>query len=268
MTQTPSAAPLASTLSTQARAEPATRRSPAAYEQSQHAVLVSQHAPLVRRIALRMIGRLPANIELDDLIQAGMLGLLDAVRRYREVPTAQFETYATQRIRGAMLDELRRLDWMPRGVRERSRRVEEATQLANQQLGRQANESEIAATLEIPLEEYQQMLQESHGSQLLYLDELTSEGELTLTAESSEDPFHASATDDPLAALMAKGLRSALIEAIEALPEREKLVLSLYYEQDLNLKEIGLVLEVTEARVSQLRSQAVARLRTHLAQSR
>ncbi len=243
------------------------RRAPAAYGQNQYDTLVAQHAPLVRRIALRLASRLPASVELDDLIQSGMLGLLDAVKRYREVPTAQFETYATQRIRGAMLDELRRLDWMPRGVRERSRRIEDAIHATNQALGRQATEAEIAATLELPLDEYQALLHEAQGGQLLYLDDLPGEPDLHVHDHDDEDPLHARATDDPLAALMAKGLRETLVAAIESLPEREKLLLSLYYEQGLNLKEIGLVLEVTEARVSQLRTQAIARLRAHIARA-
>ncbi|MGE4339063.1 MAG: RNA polymerase sigma factor FliA [Pigmentiphaga sp.] len=241
------------------------RRAPAAYDQNQHDALMVQHAPLVRRLALRLAGRLPANVELDDLIQAGMMGLLDAVKRYREVATAQFETYATQRIRGAMLDELRRMDWMPRGVRERSRRLEEAVHAASQQLGRQPAESEIAAVLELSLDEYQALLHDAHGAQLLYLDDLGGDPDAFLAAEAATEPLQVSATDDPLAALLAKGLRDTLIIAIEQLPEREKLLLSLYYEQGLNLKEIGLVLEVTEARVSQLRSQAIARLRSHMA---
>jgi RNA polymerase sigma factor for flagellar operon FliA len=228
--------------------------------------MVARHAPMVRRLALRLLARLPASVELDDLVQAGMMGLLDAVRRYREVPTAQFETYATQRVRGAMLDELRGNDWIPRGVRERSRRIEQAIHALGNRLARAPTETEVAQEMGVSLGEYHTLLQESHGSQLLYLDDLGGDHEQFLTQQSDGDPIHVQETDDPLAALMAKGLRGALTAAIEKLPEREKLLLSLYYEQGLNLKEIGLVLNVGEARVCQLRSQAISRLRAGIVQ--
>lgn len=223
-----------------------------------------RHAPMVRRVALRLLARLPASVELDDLIQAGMMGLLDAIRRYREVPTAQFETYATQRVRGAMLDELRSTDWIPRGVRERSRKIEQAIHALSNRLARAPAEAEIAEELAISLPEYHTLLQESHGSQLLYLDDLGADPEHFLATEENADPLHVAETDDPLAALMARGLREALAAAVDRLPEREKLLLSLYYEQGLNLKEIGLVLNVGEARVCQLRSQAISRLRASI----
>lgn len=244
----------------------AARQAPAAYDRAQHDMLVARHAPLVRRLALRLSARLPASVEVDDLIQTGMMGLLDAIKRYREVPTAQFETYATQRIRGAMLDELRNLDWIPRSVRERTRRVETAIHQLEQTLGRHPTEAELAKALGVSLTEYHTLLQEAHGTQLLYMDDLGSNPDDFLCKEPASDPLSASETDDPLQTLLAKGMRTALIDAIERLPEREKLLLSLYYEQDLNLKEIGLVLGVGEARVCQLRSQAVARLRNALHQ--
>lgn len=233
-----------------------------AYGRAQRDAMVTRHAPLVRRLALRLASRLPASVELDDLVQAGMMGLLDAVTRYREVPTAQFETYATQRIRGAMLDELRSTDWVPRGVRERARRIEQAVQSASHALGRAPGEAEIAAAMGVELHEYQAMLHEAHGSQLVYADELGQGLESLLAAPADEDDASLS---DPLQALLGLERRKALVQAIEDLPEREKLVLSLSYEQGLNLKEIGLVLNVGEARVCQLRSQAIARLRTRLA---
>jgi len=238
-----------------------TAGAPTAYGRAQQDAMVTRHAPMVRRLALRLLARLPPSVELDDLIQAGMMGLLDAVRRYREVPTAQFETYATQRVRGAMLDELRGNDWIPRGVRERSRRIEQAVHALGNRLARAPTEIEIAQEMGVSLGEYHTLLQESHGSQLLYLDDLGGDPEQFLAHESDTDPIYVQETDDPLAALMAKGLRGALTAAIEKLPEREKLLLSLYYEQGLNLKEIGLVLNVGEARVCQLRSQAISRLR-------
>lgn len=227
--------------------------------------MVAQHAPLVRRLALRLLARLPASVELDDLIQAGMMGLLDAVRRYQEVPTAQFETYATQRIRGAMLDELRSADWIPRGVRERSRRIETAMHTLSQRLARPPSEREVADEMGLALAEYQALLQESHGAQLLYFDDMGDDPESFLRRAEDDTPLQIQETDDPLASLIARGLREALIAAIERLPEREKLLLSLYYGEGLNLKEVGLVLEVGEARVCQLRTQAIARLRASLA---
>lgn len=248
---------------------PAVRRPPGgplpdAYDRMQRDAMVARHAGLVRKLALRLASRLPASVDLDDLVQAGMMGLLDAVTRYREVPTAQFETYATQRIRGAMLDELRSLDWAPRTVRERGRRVEQGLRAAAQRLGRQPTEAEVAAELDIPLADYQGMLQDAHGAQLLYADELA--GGLEDRADTGDEgsPLEVSSTADPLKALATQELRETLVRAIEQLPERERLLLSLCYEQGLNLKEAGLVLNVGEARVCQLRSQAIARLRASI----
>lgn len=223
--------------------------------------LVVQHAPLVRRLALQLLSRLPASVELDDLIQAGMLGLLDAVTRYQAMPQAQFETYASQRIRGAMLDELRTNDWVPRGLREKSRRIERAVRTLEQRLARAPSELEIATELEMPLREYQEMLQDAHGAQLLYTEDL---GEEVDAPGASVEDAPARHTADPLTALLEGDLRATLVSAIERLPDREKLLLSLYYEQGLNLKEIGAVLGVGEARVCQLRTQAISRLRARL----
>lgn len=244
-----------------------TRQSLHAYGQEQHEALVEQHSPLVRRLALQLLARLPSSVELDDLIQAGMLGLLDAISRYREMPSAQFTTYATQRIRGAMLDELRNLDWAPRGVRERAKRVEETIHLLEQRFCRPPNENEIAEELGLSLQQYQALLQEAHGAQLLYLEDFESLHEQAQNpSETSSTPLEVDYHHGPHAMLAAKTIREALVEAIEALPEREKLLLSLSYEQGLNLKEIGLVLGVGEARVCQLRTQAVSRLRARMRQ--
>lgn len=218
-----------------------------------------RYAPLVRKLALQLLARLPASVQLDDLIQAGMIGLLDAVRRYQESPDAQFETYATTRIRGAMLDELRSQDWLPRSVRQKGRRIEGAIQRQEQRLMRPPSEAEIADELGVSLAEYQSMLSDAQGLQILHYD----------AAGDSDDAARdwledASGAAGPLDALLASDLRASLIQAIERLPEREQLLLSLYYEQGLNLKEIGAVLNVTEARVCQLRTQATARLRASL----
>ncbi|VVE30318.1 RNA polymerase sigma factor FliA [Pandoraea soli] len=220
---------------------------------------LTQYAPLVRRLALQLMAKLPASVELEDLIQAGMLGLLDAANRYQETQGAQFETYASQRIRGAMLDELRELDWASRGIRKTARQIEKAVQRLEQRLGRGPSESEIAGEMSIGLAEYQQMLQDVHGCQLVYYEDFDSADEEPFIDRICVDPGA-----DPLTMLLDEGLRGGVIDAIDRLPEREKLLMSLYYDQGLNLREIGAVLEVSESRVCQLHSQAISRLRTTL----
>jgi RNA polymerase sigma factor for flagellar operon FliA len=221
--------------------------------------VLTRFAPLVRRLALQLIAKLPASVDLDDLIQAGMIGLMDAAGRFKEDQGAQFETYASQRIRGAMLDELRNNDWLPRSLRKTSREVEQAIRLSEQQLGRAPLEAEVAEQMKLPLDQYQSLLQELHGSQLIYYEDFDRGGD----DEPFLDRFCVN-QNDPLTALLDEHLRNALIDAIERLPEREKLLMGLYYEQGLNLREIGAVMEVSESRVCQLHSQAVARLRTRL----
>lgn len=219
---------------------------------------VCQYAPLVKRIAYHLMAKLPASVQVEDLVQNGMLGLLDAMGRFEEGLGAQFETYAVQRIRGAMLDGLRENDWMPRGVRREMRRVESTIQQLEHQHGRAPTETELAAALGMALAEYQSLLQEARGHQLIYFEDLGGGGE---EGEQYMDRNFAAPTPDPLAILEDAGMRTALVKAIENLPEREQLVMSLYYEEELNLREIGEVLNVTESRVCQLHSQAVARLR-------
>lgn len=225
-----------------------------------------EYAPLVRKLALQLLARLPASVELDDLIQAGMIGLLDAVRRYQETADAQFETYATTRIRGAMLDELRGQDWLPRSVRAKARKIEQAIQQLEQRLMRAPTEAEIAQQLELPLNEYQALLHDAQGVQIVHYEDFTTDAETGPGAQSdwSATLNHGSATGNPLDSLLAGDFRQALVHAIDALPDREKLLLSLCYEQGLNLKEIGAIMNVTEARVCQLRSQATARIRAKL----
>ena len=218
--------------------------------------LVTQYAPLVKRLAFHLMAKLPASVQVDDLIQNGMIGLLDAIGRFEEGMGAQFETYAVQRIRGAMLDGLRENDWVPRGVRKEMRRVENAIHQLEHQNGRPPTEGELAQSLGMALADYQHLLHEARGHQLLYFEDMTDDQE-----EDFLDRHYAGPTLDPLAALEEFGMREALVGAIEALPEREKLLMSLYYEEDLNLKEIGEVLGVTESRVCQLHSQAISRLR-------
>ncbi|WP_322994712.1 RNA polymerase sigma factor FliA [Castellaniella sp.] len=225
--------------------------------------LIAQYAPLVRRQALGLIGRLPANVELDDLMQAGMMGLLDAVRRYQQQADAQFETYAITRIRGAMLDELRSQDWLPRSVRTKSRAIETAVRALHHQLMRAPTDSEIADEMGLDLAQYHLMLDDAQGMQVLMVEDLAAHREGT-DGGAMLDLIAGDAGANPLDWLMRDGLRHALIQAIQNLPEREQLLLSLQFEQDLNQKEIAVVLQVTEGRVSQLRSQAVARIRAWL----
>jgi RNA polymerase sigma factor for flagellar operon FliA len=223
--------------------------------------LLIQHGPLVKKLAHQLKARLPPSVEVDDLIQAGMIGLLDAITRYEDNHGAQFETYAVQRIRGAMLDELRSSDWLSRGVRQNMRKVEDAAQILMQQLGRAPHESEMAKHMQLSLAQFQELLGECGGHQLIYYEDFhDSEG----GNEHFLDRFVADETEEPLQGLIDEGFRAALIDAINLLPEREKTLMSLYYEQELNLKEIGAVFGVSESRVCQLHSQAIARMRASL----
>lgn len=218
--------------------------------------LLTQYMPLVRRQALILQVRLPASIELDDLIQAGMVGLLEALGRFDAAQGATFATFASQRIRGAMMDELRTRDWLPRSVRRSARAVDETVRRLEQTLGRPPEEVEIARELEMPLSDYQQLLNDTNSGQLLPFEELVADG-----GEPAGDEGSA---NRPFEQLLDEQQRHTLIEAIEALPEREKLLMALYYQEEMNLKEVGAVLGVTESRVSQLHSQAVSRLRARL----
>lgn len=222
--------------------------------------LFHQHVPLVRRIAHHMIAKLPPNVELDDLIQVGMIGLNDALSRYEVAQGVQFETFASQRIRGAMLDELREGDWMSRSSRKSQKDIEHALHRVEQRLGRSPLESEIAAELGMSLEDYQTLLSKVRGTQLVYLEDFHHDDE----DEGFLDRHVADEGADPMAVLRDQRLRASLVEAIKALPEREQYIMGMYYEHDMNLKEIAAVLGVTESRVCQLHSQAIARLRTKM----
>ena len=221
--------------------------------------LVRRHAPLVRRIAYHLMGRLPASVDVGDLIQAGMIGLLEAARHFAHDKGASFETFAGIRIRGAMLDELRKADWTPRSVHRKTREVAETIRQIEAETGAEADDAEVIRRLGISAEEYHQVLADAACSRLLSLtaaDDGEETGVLDVADENSLGPDQGIEHD---------GMREALVEAITALPEREQLVMSLYYEQELNLKEIGAVLGVSESRVCQIHGQAVIRLRARLA---
>jgi RNA polymerase sigma factor for flagellar operon FliA len=221
--------------------------------------LLTDHMPLVKRLAHHMKAKLPPSVEVDDLVQAGMIGLLDAISRYEETHGAQFETYAVLRIRGAMLDELRNSDWLPRSMRQNMRKIEAAMSSLQQKLGHPPTESEVAKLLKLSLAEYQDMLGDGGGHQLVYYEDFhDNEGNDSFLDRYAVDDA------DPLRSLLDGDFRQAVIDAIDALPPREKILMGLYYEEEMNLKEIGAVMGVSESRVSQLHTQAVARLRAAL----
>ena len=222
--------------------------------------LLKQYSPLVRRLAHQMIAKLPANVELDDLIQVGMIGLSDALSRFDAGQGVQFETFATQSIRGAMLDELRGNDWMSRGDRRHQRSIETAVHKLEQRFGRAPSEGEIAREMGLSLVDYQELLGKVRGTQLIYLEDMSGDD----GDEDFLDRHVADKTLNPMARLQDQRMREALVEAIKNLPEREQYVMSMYYEQDMNLKEIAAVLGVTESRICQLHSQSIARLRARL----
>ncbi len=222
--------------------------------------LLKQYSPLVRRLAHQMMAKLPANVQVDDLIQAGMIGLHDAMKRFDAAQGVQFETFATQRIRGAMLDELRGSDWMSRGDRKHQRDIEAAVHRLEHRLGRAPTEGEIAAEMGLKLADYQDLLGKVRGTQVIHLEDMTGDD----GDEDFLDRHVADAESNPLARLSDRRMREALVKAIEGLPQREQYVMSMYYEHDMNLKEIAAVLGVTESRVCQLHSQSIARLRAKM----
>ena len=222
---------------------------------------VAEYAPLVKRIAHHMMAKLPASVQVDDLVQAGMIGLLDAISRYEDSLGARFETYAAQRIRGAMLDELRRADWLPRSLRKKMRRIEAAVNALEQRLGCAPTEHELAEELNVSLAEYQEILQDARGGQLIYYEDLRQDDDGHFLDRRCADPDH-----NPLEEMLDADLRATLIKAIDELPPREKLVMGMHYEQEMNLREIGEVLGVSESRVCQLHTQAIARVRSRLKQ--
>jgi len=225
--------------------------------------LILEYAPLIKYIAQKIAARLPANIELDDLISSGVIGLMDAIEKYDSSRDNKFKTYAEFRIRGAILDELRAQDWVPRSVREKAKQLERAYLKLEQQLGRQASDEEVCKVLGMTQEEFFGLLNEVRSVSLLSYDDISN------FSKADKRTFHGlndggKRAANPLNEVTSAYLKRVIADSIRELPEKQRLVLSLYYFEDLNLKEIGKVLDVTESRVSQLHTQAIIRLKNKL----
>ncbi len=215
--------------------------------------LIEEYGPLLKRIAYHLISRLPPSVQVDDLMQAGVVGLLEAARNYDPSQGASFETYAGIRMRGAMLDELRRTNWTPRSVHRNTRKLAETIHEIERQAGRPARDTEIAEKMDMEIEEYHRLLRQIAGSRVLSMDDVSSSGEECVEV----DP-------DPYDHLQQNAFKAELAETIEGLPERERLIIALYYDEELNLREIGEVLGVSESRVCQIHGQALIRLRARM----
>jgi RNA polymerase sigma factor FliA len=227
---------------------------------SQHD-LVLRHADLVKRIGYHLVSRMPPNVEVDDLIQAGMIGLLDAAKHYSASKGANFETYAGIRIRGAMLDEVRKTDWTPRSVHRNMREMADVVRKLENEHGHDAKPADIAAKLGIGIEEYHKLVQDAASCRLFSFDQMGPSDDESSPADHARDEG-----PGPFDQIEGEGFRAAMAGAIDLLPEREKLVLSLYYDDEMNLREIGEVLEVSESRVCQIHGQALIRLRARLSE--
>lgn len=224
---------------------------------SEQEKLINEHATLVKRIAYHLMSRLPASVQIDDLIQAGMIGLLEAARNYDVSQGASFETYAGIRIRGSMLDEIRKGDWAPRSLHRKVRDISRVMREIEVEKGRDARESEVAERLDMTLQEYQQVLQDANSHQILSFEDIPTGDENIADGMSANIP-------GPVDSLETDDLKRVLTEAVTSLPERERMVMSLYYDEELNLRETGEVMGVSESRVCQIHSQAMIRLRAKI----
>lgn len=222
-------------------------------------IRIEDYAQLVKRIAYHLMLKMPASVQVDDLIQAGMIGLMEASQKFDATKGASFETYAGIRIRGAIMDETRKGDWVPRSVHRNTRRVAEVVRTLEARLGRVASEKEIAEAMELSLDEYHVILQDTSNSRLFSYEESAGDDDACIDEKPTSIGL-----EPPTDAFERQALKQSLAQAITQLPEREQLVLSLYYDEELNLKEIGQILGVSESRVSQIHSQAAARLRAKL----
>ncbi|WP_349678771.1 MULTISPECIES: RNA polymerase sigma factor FliA [unclassified Arsukibacterium] len=219
--------------------------------------LVERHAPLVKRIAYHLMARLPASVLVDDLIQSGMIGLIEAAKNFDGTKGASFETFAGIRIRGAMLDEMRRGDWTPRSVHRNARLIADTIAELEAEFGRDIKDFEVAEKLDISLDEYHHMLTDVSTGRIIGIEDLGVSEDVLVTADDSDgDLLYEQQANE--------AFNKALVSTISSLPEREALVLSLYYNEELNLKEIGAVLDVSESRISQIHSQALVRLKARM----
>jgi RNA polymerase sigma factor for flagellar operon FliA len=235
----------------------------AGFTHAERDALILEHAPIIRYVAGRIAMRLPSHVSLEDLMSAGVVGLIDAVDRFDPTQNVKFKTYAEFRIRGAILDELRAMDWVPRSVRRKSGKLEDVYNQLQTQLGRAATDEEVAEELDIDLEELYHLLDEVKGVNLLSLDDQS--GPLgQLDPERILHALNRDNSEDPLAMLGLAELRDQMAKAIESLPEKEKLVISLYYYDELTMREIGEVLGYTESRISQMHTKAILRLKGRL----
>lgn len=237
---------------------------PKRLSQAEKDKLITEYAPLIKFIAQKIAVRLPANIELDDLVSAGVIGLMDAIDKWDPSRDNKFKTYAEFRVRGAILDELRAQDWVPRSVRDKAKLLDKTMVALEGELGRIATDEEVAKALNITMDEFHDLLNQVRPVSLLSIDE--DQAFSNVDKKSIMNILEGTKFNNPFVQLNMKTVKDVVTTAIEELPERQRLVLSLYYYEDLNLKEIGKVLRVTESRVSQLHAQAVARLRGRLAQ--
>ncbi len=226
-------------------------------------VLLQEYLPLIQRLARRLVSRLPDSVEVDDLVNSGVIGLLDAVSKFDAERQIKFKTYAEFRIRGAMLDDLRSQDWASRSLRNDSNLLESAYASLEHKLGRPAEESEVAAALNLDLDEFYKLLGRARGISLVNFEDMASASD----APNSRNPLEMIAlieSDDPFVLLQELELKEHFATAIDDLDERDKIVLQLYYYEELNLKEVGEVLDVSESRVCQMRTQAIIRLRNRI----
>ena len=228
-----------------------------AYEEPNYDELMTKYAPFVKRIAYHMITRLPATVQLEDIVQTGMIGLFEALKGYDMSKGASFETYARIRIQGAMIDEVRHCDWTPRSVYKKSRELSEAIRTIEREQGREAKDSEIASHLKLTMDEYYSMVKDAAGYQILNYEDMSTGG-------NSHDEYQTCELDTPLNQLQEEDFKQGLVEQIQNLPERERMVMALYYDEEFNMREIGKILGVTEGRVCQIHGQALLRLRARM----
>lgn len=219
--------------------------------------MMSEYAPFVKRIAYHMISRLPSNVQLEDMVQAGMIGLFEALKGYDKTKGASFETYSRIRIQGAMIDEVRRCDWTPRSVYKKSRDISEAVRTIEREKGRDAKDSEVAELMDMSLGEYYSMVKDAAGCQLLSYEDI-------VLAGGCQDEYKSGDFSGPYQNIQEESFKCGLADKISGLPEREKMVVSLYYDEEFNLREIGEILGITEGRVCQIHSQALIRLRARM----